>query len=363
MRLPTRRSIWENCQWRAVIIGICLALAGCGGTGTDATTQPDHTPCRLDRVAELPFTLVAGHPVVQVNIAGKPASLVFDTGAFTTILTPAAAKRLELTHDSGDRYGVPLLQQIKGIGGSRVTEQYIAHQVQFGLLHGETWRFTVADIGIDRLKPPPDGSFGADLMWHYDVDFDLPESKFILYYPEHDCSAPSAFLHGNLFRVPLIDPLAPFKAIRTPAAFKEFMALSPPLRPSPEIHVMVGGHDLIAEIDTGSPQSFLYVNGAVKMGLKPEKVASDSHIWTGGVGPNKVTGFLHVVESISIGDLEVDNLPVQFGLEEDPGGVDMLIGMDILQRIHMWISHSSSTIILQYPAAPSPAVDVAPATN
>jgi predicted aspartyl protease len=346
-----------------VLACVCLALGGCGDTATDAANQPDHLPCKLDRVAELPFTLVDGHPVVQVNIDGKPASLVFDTGAFATILTPAAAKRLALTHNSGDRHGVPLLEQIKGIGGNRATEQYIAHQVQFGLLHGETWRFTVADIGMDRLNPPPDGSFGADLMWHYDVDFDLPDSRFILYYPEHDCLAPSVFLHGTLYRVPLIDPLAPFKAIRTPAAFKEFMALSPPLHPSPAIHVMVGGHDLIAEIDTGSPQSFLYINGAVKMGLKPEKVASDPHIWTGGIGPNEVKGFRHVIESISIGDLEVDNLPVEFGLEEDIEGVDMLIGMDILQRIHMWISHSSGTVILQYPAAPSPALGAAQVKN
>jgi predicted aspartyl protease len=338
------------------ITGVCLVLAGCGNAETDSLNQPDHLPCHLTRVAALSYALVDGHPVIQANIDAKPASLVFDTGAFRTILTPSAAKRLELSEET-NQFERLQNRTIKGIGGERTTTLYKAHQVQFGLLHGETWRFLVADLGMDTMQPAPDGSFGADLMWRYDVDFDLPNNRFILYYPEHDCSAPSVFLHGNLFAVPLIDPLASFRQVKTPSAFKEFFALSPPLHPSPKIHVTVGGKDLVAEIDTGSPTSFLYVNGAVKAGLKPEKVASDPHIWAGGIGPNRVRGFRHVMESISIGDLEIDQLPLEFGLESDDEGVDMLIGMDILRHIHMWISHSSGTVIMQYPAAPSPQLD------
>jgi hypothetical protein len=41
--------------------------------------------------------------------------------------------------------------------------------------------------------------------------------------------------------------------------------------------------------------------------------------------------------------------------DQDSGaGVDMLLGYDFAKTVHLWISHSSQTVLMQYPAQPTP---------
>jgi predicted aspartyl protease len=61
----------------------------------------------------------------------------------------------------------------------------------------------------------------------------------------------------------------------------------------------------------------------------------------------------HVLESVTIGDLIVKNMPVAV-TDQRLGDVDMLLGLPFTRQVHVWISNSSHTLIMQYPPAPSP---------
>jgi hypothetical protein len=60
-------------------------------------------------------------------------------------------------------------------------------------------------------------------------------------------------------------------------------------------------------------------------------------------------------QSAAIGDLEVRNTDFYLIDQEGPiGGPELLLGLPLMNRIHMWISHSSNTLIMQYPPSSSP---------
>jgi predicted aspartyl protease len=314
------------------VVVLCLGIAGCGAKQDEliyfheGTLSPtDHQSCRLDKVADLPYQLVSGHLIVDVKIGGQPARLLFDTGAVTTIMTSAAAQRLTLVREIGPK---PLLQKIEGV---YTAAPYSAHTLEFGLLHGAKWRMAVADTDFSEFKVPPDGLLGVDALWTYDIDLDVPANRVILYYPEHDCSNPSVYMHGDLYRVPLIAPT----------------------RQTPRIHVWVDGKDLVAGLDTGAPTSALFSSGLRKLGVAKSR--------NGEAGKQKndakttaAPSAHRRIATITIGDIVISGFAIDIIDNGQDWGEDMLIGLDAMRRVHMWVSRSSGTLVMQFPPEPSP---------
>ncbi len=320
-----------------------LSVSACA----EKVVASDTAPCQLQRLAVLPYQINHGHPVVDAQIDGKPASFIFDTGAFTTVLTPAAAKRLGLRQD-GAASG-----EVIGLGGTRATRHYRANELRLGILHGEAWNFLSADILGGRPEEQPDGSLGADLLQQYDIDMDVPAHKIILYYPQHDCSQPSVFMHGALYRTALLNSRSEIEGY-VPDPLARRPMLETVEYSSPQIMVLAYGKPLVAEIDTGSPQSFIYKNGAARLALNRDVLARDKPIVARGIGPNAVPGAVHRLVGLQIGELELQGMPIEVVSERSFDGTDMVIGLDVLALIHVWISHSSHQVVLQYPPVESP---------
>ncbi len=62
----------------------------------------------------------------------------------------------------------------------------------------------------------------------------------------------------------------------------------------------------------------------------------------------------HTIEATEVGELEILRLPVVLVDQNIPSGTDMLLGLDFIKRVHVWISYSSNSLIIQYPPRPSP---------
>jgi hypothetical protein len=164
------------------------ALAGCsaprsGGINKvladmEAANAPpgptDALACQLVPVADLPIQEMHKKLLVQAQINDQPATLVFDTGADETVLTPDAAKRLGL------HWTRMPASKIHGIGGERRVATYRSDSIKFGTLHGDSWRFLVADVEGGTVKLPVDGYLGADILRRYDVDIDLVGGRVTL---------------------------------------------------------------------------------------------------------------------------------------------------------------------------------------
>jgi len=59
---------------------------------------------------------------------------------------------------------------------------------------------------------------------------------------------------------------------------------------------------------------------------------------------------------IQLGDLTLSHLPVTIADQARLGDTGVVLGYDFISRVHVWISHSSRTLIMQYPPSATPAV-------
>jgi predicted aspartyl protease len=296
--------------------------------------------CTLARVAELPFTVQRSHLVVHGKINGNDARLIFDTGAATTFLFEPAIGRLNLHSPFHEDHGTDALGSATGIGGDASARLVEAKTLDFGGLRAHNFSMLVTDSRIGTEQDAPDGLMSSDMLAKYDIDLDFQGQRIHLFYPTGDCSHPAAYLHGNLYQLPMLSRSADA---------------------SPRIEVQIGATALIAVLDTGAPFSAISPSAAAQAHLKPD--AGDRGQVIGGIGPATVRAAIVTVPAVDMGDLEFQNTPLRItplnaGQPDDR--VDMILGLDFLTRLHPWLSFSSKTFIFQFPPVPSPGDNATP---
>lgn len=288
-----------------------LALAAC---------QAEPSSCRLYRVNTLPVTLNGSSLLAGVSVNGQPVNLIVDTGAVGTFVTPQAASRVGLpitsTFDTG----------VNGVGGRRHFDHGLARHLDIGSLHVPNTPIEVADIGLPPAQPPIDGLLGIDLLNRFDLDIDLARRRLVFYEPGRACPGSSNALEPPLYSADLLPKQANDGRLH--------------------VTVTINGLDFRAVLDTGAAVTTLFKNAADRLALtsKPVSIGTLS-----GVGERRVPFSRQAIKSIGIGTLEVDNLPIAIADQPSAGTDDMLLGRDLLQRIHFWVSQSSRTLIMQAP--------------
>jgi predicted aspartyl protease len=118
---------------------------------------------------------------------------------------------------------------------------------------------------------------------------------------------------------------------------------------------MVSKVKLNAVIDTGAMSSLLFRPAAERIGLPVDAILAAAGRQVGGLALQPARGAYGTLRvPVNIGALRITNLPVAIADQRVATGVDMLLGYDFVSRVHVWISHSSHTVMLQYPARPTP---------
>ena len=95
--------------------------------------------CKIAKIAELPVTMSNMHPMVKAQINGVDASFIADSGAFYSMLSPAAAAEFKLNTSPA-----PFGLFVRGTGGA--TSVSVARVKVFTLLEcpSTTWSFSSA---------------------------------------------------------------------------------------------------------------------------------------------------------------------------------------------------------------------------
>jgi len=297
-----------------------LALAGCQN---DAPPQG----CIMVHVATLPLDTTDDGLVTTVRLNGTDIKMLVDTGAELTVVRQAAADRLKLS-------ATRLPDRLYGIGGARYAAVFEAKTFEIGKLHGQNLDMVVSDFAV-RPSSGIDGLLGMDFLSQYDIDLDLPDNKIRLFKAVRGCHSVSAALEEPLYPQPMY--------------FQNNGA-----GPSATIQVAIGGRHVLARIDSGATTTALYRDAKSRAGVTTANLANNQHSYMVGTGPRKVESIEHTVEAITIGDITLNNLPVAIMDTRSDDDTDMLLGLDFLSRVHVWLSFSSHTVVMQYPPKPSP---------
>jgi hypothetical protein len=296
--------------------GVALCLAGCA-------QEPQQ--CSLVLAASVPMALIADDSKISVPVTldGAVLQVIVDTGSERTMLDRKALTGISETGAVG---------LVSGFGGARWVGVAQLPKLQIGDLHGSVPALVI-DMGDQPPAPGTVGALGIDILGLYDVDLDIAGGELGFYRRLGDCAAPVTGLRGALYAVAELpqspDDLRPF------------------------VPVQIGGQSFVAILDTGSDTASMTRSAARRLGLTDDVLGGDTPDQVRGVGPGVDQARQHLM-TLSLGDLTVQNVPVDVVPTRLGTGVDMLLGLDLAKRIHFWLSASSHMIVMQYPPLPTP---------
>jgi predicted aspartyl protease len=301
---------------RLIPLSAAAMLSACAGnTG----------PCTLGIAADVPITVENRAYFTDLGINGGLAHVRVDTGSAFNLLSEAAAERLHMSRQLVNGLSV------RGVGGARAVNLAVSDFVQLGRAKGRHLAFITA--ATETFPPGTDGLLGMEFLSEFDDDLDFAAGHLRLVNTHGDCAA----LH-----TPLPDPTyaVPFRTISTGG--------------SPVVDVQIDGKKFVAIIDSGATNSLLFRPAAHRLGLNVDALLAGNKIAIRGVGGATRATIGRLSKPVEIGELRISNLPMAIADQDSGTEIDMLLGYDFEKLVHLWISHSSKTLLMQYPARPTP---------
>jgi predicted aspartyl protease len=293
--------------------------------------------------------------MVPVTINGVPKLFLLNTGGALTQLSRKTATAMGLTISTG-RVTLYNLQGGAGNGS------YVTVDIGVGP--------AVAKLHETPIQPNPDsnidGILAPDLMANYDIEMDFAGRKLNYFLPDH-CDGHVVYWPNSGVGV------VPFHGWLASHGGNTHMT----------VQVKLDGHELIATVDTGATRTTLNDDAARELfDLSPDSAGAVPMGTMDGNPSHKVFGW--VFKKLEIGDISVTNpslavIPNLVGKNgqdtlaadsrvrriTDGKAPSMLLGMDILSKLHLYIAYKEQNLYVTSakaaPAATQPATESAPA--
>jgi predicted aspartyl protease len=298
---------------RGVVALLLLGLASV--VGAQAVRAQD---CRPVQKAQFAVTPMGNIPVVTVGINGGKAAFLFDTGAERTILSTAAAKRLQV--DAHYEYA----RQMRSLGGPVAGGDARLRSFDPGGLALGGFRILVGAVNLPSIQGRPlDGLLGADFLDDYELDLDLAHSRITLFAP----------------------PACPITA---PAWNRPYLTIHAhrSLHDRLFFPVQLDGHRLTALIDTGAQLTTLDTDSAAALGVTGRELARDPGITLRGAAAEVVSSRAHRFNELEIGGESLRDQTImvtRLGLQD----ADLVLGADFLRWQRVWLSYASHQIFIE----------------
>lgn len=280
-------------------------------------------PCRVEKQAEFGLS-GRGLMLVRPVINGTPVTMVVDTGAQWTSLTLEAVKRLHLPPDTwhgGLHQGVATFS-------SHVNA--IVRSFELGGMTLRNRSLSVVPLSLGAaISPPFAGSLGADFLYRFDLEIDLPHRSLTLYRNAR-CRLGVPAWGASVMAVPLVK-----------SATNQLTAT-----------VTVDGHPFHAIIDTGAVHSLITRPNALRAGVTAKALAGDPVIVIHGLGNEDIRMRRHVFGEVQIGNRHFRNVALIVGGSAlGRGNTGMLLGLDFFAGRRVWLSYPLRAMFVAPPAA------------
>ena len=267
--------------------------------------------------------LIGRSPIlVAAEINGSPVTMIVDTGAQWTTLTPETAKRLQLPADPWNG-GLR-----RGVGSFSHNVNAIVQSFRLGGMALENRSLAVAPLSFSMaLSPPFAGLLGGDFLYRFDLDIDLPHGKLTLY-RNAGCSEGVPPWGTPVTAIPLVKS----------ATNRLNLAAS------------VDGHPFRAIVDTGATGSLITRPNALRAGVDAAALDRDPVVAGHGLGTAPVPMRRHVFGEVQIGPERFKQFEMTVG-GTLLGGGDMLLGLDYLGSRRVWLSYALRQMFVAAPPA------------
>jgi hypothetical protein len=293
--------------------------------------------CKLGYVGEVPMQDRPNGFYVTANINGHDVDMRIATSARWPKVTQAVAEQVGLRHEAATGSHLSAEWTNSSATGLRREYQATARHVSFGAAAANGVPILVMGRRSGPPQPEDDNVLGNAMLAAFDVDFDTMGKRLVLFTQSSFCAAPKAYMTGPLYTVPIVTDRAD-----TPG--------------TPEITMKIGDKTFRAMIASDLPTTSITPQAANDVGVNAAMLAADPHGNLHGLGPDVISVPRHVFTGLAIGDITISKLPMLVYDNADQRGIDIALGADFMRKVHVWISNSSHTLIMQVPPAASPPV-------
>jgi tetratricopeptide (TPR) repeat protein/predicted aspartyl protease len=308
---------WSAWKTVGAILGILIAAGA---------AVPALAKCEIKKVAELPITMDGLRPTLAVQFNGKPASLVVDSGAFFSSISPAAAAEYGLKLSPA-----PFGLRVQGIGG--YVDMSVTTVKDFGLI-GATLHNVEFLVGGSEVGGGS-GLLGQNLLEKFDVEYDFAHGAIRLFKTEGCGKALLAYWNtpGQPYSVLGINSIDPHNPHTTGNAY-------------------VNGKEIRVMFDTGANNSVLSLKAAERAGVKLDSPGVVEAGFSYGLGRARVKSYLAHFDSFKIGDSEeIKNTRLRIG-EIGFSDNDMLLGSDFFVSHRIFVSNREHRMFITYNGGP-----------
>lgn len=304
-----------------VVLAIGL-LAGIPAAAPAAWAAPAPS-CAPVLLARLTLRDDGGYLSVPALVAGRPFSLLVDTGAEGGLIDGAVAAALALPVDMQRR----TILQGTGGGGAVVPDIVIPDlrlgTARTGLLALGALSVPVGALpGQPMIVPPVAGLLGSDVLARFDVEFDGPGGRLSLWRAPAGGCTPAPAWRGAYTELPA-------------ARLGQRLTVT----------VVLDGVRLTALVDSGARSRILSQAAAARLGVTADRLAVDPGGEASGVDGRPVLYHWHRFGSLRVGE-GVERAPVLTVLPlHEP--VDMLLGADWFARHAVWLSYGAGRVFVR----------------
>ncbi len=300
-----------------------IGLAGRSGSwlvalAVIAGAVPARADCGLALVAEVALRDTDGYLSIPVSLAGRPASMLIDTGSDAGLLSPGAARGLPVERGR--------VAHVSGTGGgARGVPVATVPTLGIGDLSLGAVPFPLGALpAFPRIVPPIAGLIGGDLLSHFEVEIDA-SGGVLRFYQAHELSS-------------LCRDLPPW---RGPV---ETVGLTP-VGNRMALGVSLDGKPITALLDSGARSRIVSRRAALTGGVDAATLEAEPGGITSGIDGREVLYHWHRFDTLRVGG-ETDRNPVLTVTPlSDP--FDMLLGADWFERHRVWVSYATSRLFFQ----------------
>jgi clan AA aspartic protease (TIGR02281 family) len=274
--------------------------------------------CGAVRLGETTVATLRNAPIVTLFANGAALTLLLDTGAQTTVLTPAVAQRIGAQHPR-----IEFQRQMIGIAGSVQTSEAELRNFSIGGVAIPWHRVRVAQLYVaNAYSIPLDGVLGADTLSSFDVDLDLRGHRMALYQRQECAGAAPAWTEPY-------DKIAVSRSLGGHLFFP----------------VQLDGRSIAAFIDTGAQLTVLSIKAASALGVSNAVLARDRAMLVHGAAAEQLSAHVHRFTQLVIGTEVIRNIEIAV-TDVRLSDADLVLGVDFLKSQRMWMSYGSQQIFL-----------------
>jgi len=312
--MPTRLALLA-----ALVAPVLLAavlLAAC-----QPVVAPDsREACAYQLEATLPIRVERGFQVADVAVNGKTLRMLIDTGAAHSVLFGDAPQQVGARTD----WGTP--GTFTDVNRMVVRHNVVLDRVNFaGQALTNVEMAALPRAGV--LGSVSDGVIGMDILRRFDLDFEVPERRIMLYH-WRDC--PNGYPNWSTGYA----TLKPLQAAR-----EDGLIVVPGT---------LDGQPASVVIDSGAEVIVVAEEAALRSGVPQAALVGDGRVSVSGAGSQAVPATLQSFRSLIVGGVAFE--PVRALVFDEASRVaDVILGYPLFSDRRVWISPSSNRVYVAEP--------------